>query len=148
MTLRIPILLLIVGLVALWYCHPVPLPAAPRILTPAEIVAHEERRYGLPPGSLDGIWSVECSRQEVGGAACRNHKRERGAFQMLPAAAKDAGCQWSALGTGNFQYEAECGASYLRLWLDRCGDIHRAQGAYHSGHCTDTSIYVRKVASR
>lgn len=129
--------------------------AVPR--SPQEIVAHAESRHGLPPGALSQVWSVECSRQTVPGPACRNHRYERGAFQMTEAAAIDVGCEWKALGEpGNFAYEADCGAAYLSRLLRLCGDIAKAQGAYNAGSrpdglgpkCIAHSRYARKVAKR
>jgi hypothetical protein len=130
--------LLALGLTALGYCQNA------RAAEPSGIVQALDARYALN-GALDRAWVRECSGQTVPGRACGNHRiggrwvGERGAFQMTRSAARHSAvrCEHRRLGQpGQFGYEAECAARYLRYWIGRYGDQAQGEIAYVRGFCS------------
>lgn len=107
------------------------IPVMFRVESPQAIVARVAALERVGIADLRAIWWME---NREGATAPEGKRQEQGAFQVRAIAAREAGCPdgWN----DDFTLNAQCGAKYLRLGLERCGG--RFGGAahfYNRGHC-------------
>lgn len=87
-----------------------------------------EKKWGLPAGMLDKIWSIESSRGQnmVSPAGATGH------FQLMPGTAKDLGL--SREDTFDLGKSSEAAAKYMSMLLKKySGDTDKALAAYNWG---------------
>lgn len=85
-----------------------------------------EKKYGLPPGLLDSVWSAESGR----GKHMRSAAGAEGHFQFMPATARQYGLD----DPYDFDQSADAAGRYYRDLLARYGDnLQKAVAAYNWG---------------
>lgn len=94
--------------------------------TPQERLANLEKKYGLPSGLLDKIWSVESGR----GKNMRSPAGAMGHFQFMPGTAK----QYGLNNPDDFDQSSDAAARYFRdLMAKYGGNMEKAVAAYNWG---------------
>lgn len=127
------------------------LPASYREALYEPLIREAEVRYRLPPGLMQALVWAESRFNPMAispaGAA--------GLAQLMPATARELGVR----NRYHPRQNIDGGARYLRLMLDRFGDVHLALAAYNAGpgavtraggipRNRETPAYVRSVLQR
>ena len=85
-----------------------------------------EKKYGLPSGLLDSVWSAESGR----GKNMRSGAGAMGHFQFMPATAKQYGLE----NPDDFNQSSDAAARYYRDLMKRYGgNLQKAVAAYNWG---------------
>lgn len=92
----------------------------------AQRMAELEKKYGLPPGLLDSVWSAESGR----GKYMRSGAGAEGHFQFMPGTAK----QYGLADPYDFNQSSDAAARYYRDLMKKYnGNIEKAVAAYNWG---------------
>ena len=102
----------------------------PRVRVPSEsdydrLIAHKAARYGVQPALVKAVIAAESNFQPD----AVSRAGAQGMMQLMPATAAELGVEQPFGVVENI----DGGVRYLRLMLDRYGDVTRALAAYNAG---------------